>query len=90
MMRNMSRSAWLVFVLLFAESLAIDPAMTAQTAPEKTADKAPLPFGALKWRSVGPERGGRSIAVAGSAQRPLRVPTLAPPAAASGKRPTAA
>ena len=28
------------------------------------------PFGALKWRSVGPARGGRSIAVAGSAARP--------------------
>ena len=69
-MRNMSRSAWLVFVLLFAGSLAINPAMTAQTAPEKTADKAPLPFGALKWRSLGPARGGRSIAAAGSAARP--------------------
>jgi len=29
------------------------------------------PFGALRWRSVGPARGGRSIAVAGSAARPL-------------------
>ncbi len=28
-------------------------------------------FGGLKWRSVGPDRGGRSIAVAGSAARPL-------------------
>jgi photosystem II stability/assembly factor-like uncharacterized protein len=27
-------------------------------------------FGALRWRSVGPNRGGRSIAVAGSASRP--------------------
>jgi len=30
----------------------------------------PLPFGALKWRSLGPSRGGRSIAAAGSAARP--------------------
>jgi photosystem II stability/assembly factor-like uncharacterized protein len=28
-------------------------------------------FGALKWRSIGPLRGGRSIAAAGSAKRPL-------------------
>jgi photosystem II stability/assembly factor-like uncharacterized protein len=28
------------------------------------------PFGALKWRSLGPPRGGRSIAVAGSTSRP--------------------
>ncbi len=27
-------------------------------------------FGALRWRSIGPNRGGRSIAVAGSATRP--------------------
>src|SRR5437870_979832 len=28
------------------------------------------PFGALRWRSLGPPRGGRSIAVTGSASRP--------------------
>ena len=28
-------------------------------------------FGGLKWRSIGPDRGGRSTAVAGSAARPL-------------------
>jgi photosystem II stability/assembly factor-like uncharacterized protein len=28
-------------------------------------------FGALRWRSIGPLRGGRSIAAAGSAKRPL-------------------
>ncbi len=28
-------------------------------------------FGALKWRTIGPNRGGRSIAVAGSAARPF-------------------
>src|SRR5713226_342976 len=28
------------------------------------------PFGALRWRSLGPPRGGRSIAVAGSEARP--------------------
>src|SRR5215472_3049156 len=29
------------------------------------------PFGALRWRNIGPDRGGRSIAVAGSSSRPL-------------------
>ncbi len=30
-----------------------------------------LPFQALKWRSIGPNRGGRSISSAGTAARPL-------------------
>jgi len=29
------------------------------------------PFGSLRWRNIGPNRGGRSIAVAGSDARPL-------------------
>src|SRR5438309_11582237 len=41
--------------------------LAAQDAPE--AEK-PGPFGALKWRNLGPARGGRSIAVAGSSARP--------------------
>jgi photosystem II stability/assembly factor-like uncharacterized protein len=69
-MRMMSRSAWFVLALLCAGSLAIDPALTAQ-APAASAEKSPpLPFGAMKWRSLGPARGGRSIAAAGSAARP--------------------
>jgi photosystem II stability/assembly factor-like uncharacterized protein len=28
-------------------------------------------FGALRWRNIGPNRGGRSLAIAGSAKRPL-------------------
>ncbi len=36
-----------------------------------TAMNSASPFGALKWRGIGPNRGGRSIAVAGSAARPL-------------------
>ncbi len=41
---------------------------------QQTGSAAPYPeamFGGLRWRSVGPDRGGRSIAVAGSAARPL-------------------
>ena len=38
----------------------------AQLAPADT-----TVFAALKWREIGPFRGGRSIAVAGSASRPM-------------------
>jgi photosystem II stability/assembly factor-like uncharacterized protein len=41
--------------------------LSAQGEPDKKPD---LPFGALKWRSLGPARGGRSIAAAGSVARP--------------------
>jgi photosystem II stability/assembly factor-like uncharacterized protein len=41
----------------------------AQSAALSVID--PSLFGALKWRSIGPARGGRSQAVAGSASRPL-------------------
>jgi photosystem II stability/assembly factor-like uncharacterized protein len=44
--------------------------LLAQGAPAAKAPDKPLPFGALEWRSIGPARGGRSIAVAGSAARP--------------------
>ncbi len=40
----------------------------AQTAPGASYDTAA--FAALKWREIGPFRGGRSVAVAGSATRP--------------------
>jgi len=66
----MSRSQRLVAVLVLVASAFIGNSIvfTAQSADDKP--KPPLPFGALKWRSVGPSRGGRSIAVAGSAARP--------------------
>ena len=46
-------------------------------------------FGALQWRNIGPNRGGRSIAAAGAAARASTSITSAPPAAACGRRPTA-
>lgn len=43
------------------------PAKPATTAAEsKDAD----PFAALRWRNIGPNRGGRSLAIAGSPTRP--------------------
>ena len=66
-MPRLSRSISIVGLLLIAGALALDHASLHAQAP---AAKAPLPFGALEWRSIGPARGGRSIAVAGSAARP--------------------
>jgi photosystem II stability/assembly factor-like uncharacterized protein len=42
-------------------------------APELAAQQSatPDPFAALEWQNVGPDRGGRSIAVGGSDSRPL-------------------
>jgi len=43
----------------------------ARQAPTEDPAVAPALFGGLKWKSLGPARGGRSTAVAGSAARPL-------------------
>ena len=43
-------------------------AAAPRAVPPQPTDSGP--FGALRWRSIGPERGGRSIAVAGSTARP--------------------
>src|SRR5687767_13201581 len=49
---------------------AVAPAAHAQRpAPPAPVDS--VQFRGLQWRSIGPNRGGRSIAVAGSARRPL-------------------
>jgi photosystem II stability/assembly factor-like uncharacterized protein len=45
----------------------------ATALPTTLAAQAPVDtsaFGALSWRNLGPQRGGRSVAVAGSASRP--------------------
>ncbi len=57
-------------------SVALGILAAAQPTPGQAPDRATSPFGpecyqALKWRNIGPNRGGRSIAVAGSAARPL-------------------
>ena len=53
------------FLSLLSFRSAITPALQAQAAP---AIDASLLSG-LRWRSIGPSRGGRSIAVAGSSSR---------------------
>src|SRR5437764_1260776 len=48
-------------------------AATAIAGAQRGGDAPPAdagPFGALRWRSAGPPRGGRSLAVAGSVARP--------------------
>jgi photosystem II stability/assembly factor-like uncharacterized protein len=56
---------FVVFVLLLLPVLAI-----AQRGGGAAPPASAGPFGALRWRSLGPARGGRSIAVAGSDARP--------------------
>jgi photosystem II stability/assembly factor-like uncharacterized protein len=68
MPRILRRCSCLALIAL--SLLLLDPAPSfAQrgVAPQPTSAG---PFGALRWRSLGPPRGGRSIAVAGSASRP--------------------
>lgn len=49
---------------LVALATALPTTLTAQATVDTSA------FGALSWRNLGPQRGGRSVAVAGSASRP--------------------
>jgi photosystem II stability/assembly factor-like uncharacterized protein len=53
-------------VALLAATITAWPAVEAQQG--STID--PSIYSGMKWRSIGPDRGGRSIAVAGSAARP--------------------
>src|SRR5438093_4521034 len=64
-MSQSQRFAVLVLVVLSRAFV-----FTAQSADEKADKSKMLTFGALKWRNAGPARGGRSIAVAGSAASP--------------------
>ncbi|MGE5242765.1 MAG: VPS10 domain-containing protein [Betaproteobacteria bacterium] len=71
-MSRISRSVLLCAAVVCAGLLALEPSVSAQRrGGGSTASEQHGPFGALDWRSIGPLRGGRSIAVAGSAARPL-------------------
>jgi photosystem II stability/assembly factor-like uncharacterized protein len=59
-------------IAVVAGTLLVHPIAHAQRGgPGASVSEAAGPFGALRWRSLGPLRGGRSTAVASSAQRPL-------------------
>src|SRR4051812_27942855 len=64
MSRAFRYSQYLVVVVLLLPTV-----VTAQRGGGGGPQESAGPFGALRWRSVGPPRGGRSIAVAGSAAR---------------------
>jgi photosystem II stability/assembly factor-like uncharacterized protein len=68
----MSRFSKFILLLLAALALALaaDPVIIHAQRGEPAQPTSAGPFGALRWRSLGPPRGGRSIAVAGSASRP--------------------
>ena len=57
-------STFLLLLLLIPAALDAQRGGGGGNAPDAG------PFGALRWRSLGPARGGRSIAVAGSTARP--------------------
>src|SRR5687767_3661320 len=62
------RSGLTVAVLMIA-MLAGQPAITTDIAAQAQAID-PVLLNAYRWRSIGPDRGGRSIAVAGVKGRP--------------------
>ena len=71
----MSRCSKSVLVLLLgwmvvAAEVAGPALVSAQGGGPPPPPVSSGPFGALRWRSLGPARGGRSIAVAGSVARP--------------------
>jgi photosystem II stability/assembly factor-like uncharacterized protein len=71
-MTRLSRHASAAFVLLLAALFMLDASgVSAQRRGGPPQVTSSGPFGPLHWRSVGPERGGRSIAVAGSTARPF-------------------
>src|SRR5512137_2426516 len=67
--RWLHRAAAVAAAMIVLGSWAFVPTHAQQAGPGGAYPDAML--GGLKWRSIGPDRGGRSIAVAGSAARPL-------------------
>ena len=72
----MTRRTFRLSVITLAAGLALTFGLNPDLLAQRRGGGASVgesagPFGPLRWRSIGPQRGGRSIAVAGSAQRPL-------------------
>jgi photosystem II stability/assembly factor-like uncharacterized protein len=65
--RALLGSALVVWLTAFGAS---GPMISAQSRGGAPAAESFGTFGALRWRNIGPARGGRSIAVAGSVARP--------------------
>ena len=62
---------WLLAASFAVSSLNAHAQTSDTHAPPPPKQFDPKHFEALSWRNIGPNRGGRSIAVAGSAARPL-------------------
>ncbi len=63
---------WQRRLVLIGAALLVAAAWTGERPSAQAGAGSPYPdamFGSLKWRNIGPNRGGRSIAVAGSAAR---------------------
>src|SRR5438046_6326314 len=70
-MSRLSKSLLVLLGLITTGALTVHPGVVHAQRGGGAALHADVgPFGALRWRSLGPPRGGRSIAVAGSASRP--------------------
>ena len=70
-----TRPAARLLIAAVAFSLPVVAPAREQAAPQPVAARAPdtidpALFSGLRWRSIGPDRGGLSIAVGGSAARP--------------------
>ncbi|MGH7711726.1 MAG: VPS10 domain-containing protein, partial [Gemmatimonadaceae bacterium] len=71
--RSIRIAAALAFALprmIDAQPPSVRPPRPAQLAPTQPFSVDTMLLNALRWREVGPARGGRSVAVAGSPQRP--------------------
>ncbi|MCX6544401.1 MAG: glycosyl hydrolase [Acidobacteria bacterium] len=70
MRRSVSRRTFAAACLVGFAVLALGVQPFAQAPPPANGSPGTL-FSSLKWRAIGPNRGGRSVAVAGSASRPF-------------------
>jgi photosystem II stability/assembly factor-like uncharacterized protein len=77
-MRSISKARVAAFASLFTLAgavVSVERAPAAHAQSQATADRASAVdqalLAGLRWRSIGPPRGGRSIAVGGSAARPF-------------------
>jgi photosystem II stability/assembly factor-like uncharacterized protein len=66
-----SATALIALTLIFPTAVPVVRAQApAQAQAPASATVDPSLYSGMRWRSIGPDRGGRSIAVAGSASRP--------------------
>nr|WKN36348.1 glycosyl hydrolase [Tunicatimonas sp. TK19036] len=67
-MKNLTSCLVQIFILLMGLCLLPSHALQAQEAPTPDTTSTDF-FEGMKWRNIGPHRGGRSLGIAGSPQR---------------------